>query len=1270
MTDLARRGPAQAEQPDQDQRAATPSASSSSSPHRLRDQALKRINRVDLGDLSDLSPEETRRLLHELLVHQVELEMQNEELRQSRQELETSRARYFDLYDLAPVGYCTISRRGVILESNLTMADLLGVSRGKLVRKNWIKYLFQEDRPVYFSRINHLYAHEEPQQFDVRLVQSSGDTVWVRIAAALSEDPSGAKHCRIVISDISREKELAAQVHHQRDELADALNRFMRIVECVPGVVYRFQRWPDGRMEFPFISGRFTDITGIPHTDAAKDIGMVFAIIHPEDYQRIMNSIIDSMVSLDLWREQFRLFRSDGKMLWLHGEGIPEAQPDGSVLWHGYLQDVTERVQTEEMLYLTFERYRLIVENANEGIRMLDQNRRIVMVNNKMAEMLGYPSDEMIGAPAQNFVHPGDRILFDAIWKDRQAGLRGRYELRMVHRDGQSVWASISSTPLFTEQGLFKGSFAMVQDISKLKAAQELSREREEFLSCIIDNIPDMVIIKEAGELRYVRFNTAGQELLCMSQDDLLGRTDYDLFPREQADFFIAKDREALNQGRLVVVDEEPIDTPRGRRLLRTKKLPVPDKDGKPAYLLAIAEDITESRMIQRRLEEYAAQVDQKNRELDAALIEASQASRAKSEFLANMSHEIRTPMNGVIGMTDLLLDTDLTPEQRRHATAIQCSAEALLFLVNDILDLSKIEAGRMELETLDFDLRSLLDDFAATMAPRSHVKGLELICHMAPDVPPLLRGDPGRLRQILTNLVGNAVKFTEQGEIEVGVEVARDGGMSECWNSGLLGCWDAGMLECRDAGVPECRHVGKGGAGRGRRNGQLSAMTGCGAVLLRFTVRDTGIGIPEDKLDLLFTNFSQVDASISRKFGGTGLGLAISRQLAELMGGKIGVRSREGQGVCFWFTVRFVLQEARKGIQDDTGDGVGNVADRTRLNGLRVLVVDDNATCARAMVRQMTAWGLQVQAVNNGKAALELLSETHGNGAGYDLMVVDFDMPGMNGRELGSRIRGDLRFQGLPLIMMTPLGQADSAFLCTNLGFSACLNKPVRLAELREALIMALRPPNDADPATCHHASPPPQSVVTMPRLSGRVLVAEDNVVNQQVALGILKKFGLTVNVAANGLEVLKALETIPYDLVLMDVQMPEMDGLEATRMIRMLEEKNAGMRDFLGAGSPKADQGAGISEPRRQEAESRNRESGHGDGTSQLQPATFIHRSYRRLPIIAMTAGAMAEDRERCFAAGMDDYLTKPIKPFVLAEILEKWLPPFSSLEPAPGS
>jgi two-component system sensor histidine kinase/response regulator len=650
-----------------------------------------------------------------------------------------------------------------------------------------------------------------------------------------------------------------------------------------------------------------------------------------------------------------------------------------------------------------------------------------------------------------------------------------------------------------------------------------------------MDNLPDHIFVKDTDS-RFVVANAATLHTLgAASMEEVVGKTDFDFLPRDRAEQFFASEQHILRSGEPMVNREELlIDASGTARWLATTKVPLHDDSGTIVGLVGISHDISKRRTMES--------------ELRRAVGAAEAASKAKGEFLARMSHEIRTPMGGIIGMTELALDSELNRDQRDCLQMVLASAESLLTVINDILDFSKIEAGKLQLETAPFSIRDSLADGVRSLGLRAQQKGLELACHVAPDVPDLLIGDLGRLRQVIVNLVGNAIKFTDSGEIVVHVARAA----SE-----------------QDASAP----------------------------LLHFEVQDTGIGIATEKHVTIFEPFEQADGSNSRKYQGTGLGLAISSQLVQLMGGRMWLDSEPGRGSRFHFTARFAVVTGQENSQGPL--------EPPDVHGLRVLVVDDNATHRLILREMLDNWRMCPTVLGSTAEALDELRRAARAGTPYPVALIDAVMPPPDGFALAETMHAEPGLAGGVIIMLTPTARAASGERCRELGIEGSLLKPIKQSELLDTILHVIN--RVVAPPAPGVVAAPGDEVPKLPPLS--ILLAEDALVNQRLAVRVLEKAGHRVRVANNGLEALDALRRESFDLVLMDVQMPELGGFETTQAIRQGEG------------------GAG-----------------------------------RHLPIIALTAHAMKGDREKCLQSGMDGYVTKPIRARDLFQAIEQVLQTFA--------
>ncbi|MGZ6346428.1 MAG: response regulator, partial [Anaerolineales bacterium] len=684
------------------------------------------------------------------------------------------------------------------------------------------------------------------------------------------------------------------------------------------------------------------------------------------------------------------------------------------------------------------------------------------------------------------------------------------------------------------ENGAFEvppRSIYVLHDISKRKKIEDDIALQKKFFESLVINNPGAIIVLDEQE-RIASCNPAFEKLFGYTQYEIVGANLDTLITTDATLQEASKyTQQTLTGGTIHGIGKR---RRKNGTMVDVEILAVPVIVGEQKVgALAIYHDITE---------------------LISARQEAEDANSAKSEFLANMSHEIRTPMNGVIGMLELTLDTSLTDEQREYLNISLQSAEALLSLINDILDFSKIEAKRMELESISFNLRTTVEDAAASLAQRAQDKGLELACLISPDLTIDLKGDPGRIRQIIINLIGNAVKFTHQGEIVVRAEPVSE----------------------------TATHA-----------------------TIYFSVQDTGIGIPNDRQQSVFERFTQADGSTTRRYGGSGLGLTICKQLVEAMGGEIGVQSSPGMGSTFWFQVTFEKQPPEK------RGTAPLILQPVNLSGMHILGVDDNATNRTILTKTLEGFGCRVDTVASGSKSIEVLRNALRIGDPYQVVLLDMQMPGMDGEQIVRALKADPALKDIRIIVMTSIGQRGDASHLEALGCSGYLLKPVRQHMLYQALeaVMGREEEKESAIITRHLLAEQKQ------HSNQRVLVAEDNPINQKLAAILLNKAGYSVDAVENGLQVVEKAKEGKYNAILMDVQMPEMDGFEATRRIREWE--------------------GGI---------------------------------HPRIPIIAMTAHAMKGDRGRCLAAGMDDYVPKPLEIRILLDVLDRWLEPSETEDTPP--
>ncbi|NQV23349.1 MAG: response regulator [Rhodopirellula sp.] len=807
------------------------------------------------------------------------------------------------------------------------------------------------------------------------------------------------------------------------------------------------------------------------------------------------------------------------------------------------VKDVFDISRLEHSIRYTLERQRLIkeleleryllqslMENLPDNIYFKDQDSRFIRISRAMADWfnLADPSDAT-GKTDRDFFT--DEHSVEARADEVELMNRGEPVLDKIEKetwpDGRTTWVSTSKLPLRDHERNIVGTFGVSRDITAQQEALLALRQSERLNRQIVDTALDAFVGMDADGT-IIDWNPQAEVIFGWKSEEALGKTLSDtIIPEQFRDAHVAGLKHFLKtgDGRVIQRRLELVALHRSGREFPVEVTISPIRDAESCLFSAFVHDITKRKQAEKELRESKEA--------------AEAANRAKSDFLANMSHEIRTPMNAVIGMTELVLDTELTRSQHEYLEMVRDSADSLLKLINDILDFSKIEAGKLELESSVFSIRDTLGDTLRSLSVRAHREELELACHIDPSVPDALIGDPSRLRQVVVNLVGNAIKFTPLGEVIVHVDVDQQDDHS---------------------------------------------------VLLHFAVADTGIGIASDKLKSVFLAFEQADTSTTRQYGGTGLGLTICSRLTWLMQGTIWAESELGKGSTIHFTARLGISETPP-----------KAPSKRLVQGSRVLIVDDNATNRLILDEMLSNWGIETSSVESVDEAIASLRRAREAGKGYDLVLSDVHMPDKDGFALAAEIRNDEKLAGAVIMMLTSGDRPEDVQQCREFGVSAYIRKPVKQSELFDSLVAALavNGMDDSLPEEADHSS---QREIVIPPL--RVLLAEDSVVNQKLALALLNKWGHSGTVACNGQEAVDLATRETFDVILMDVQMPELDGLEATRQIRQNEV-----------------------------------------GTD------------RHIPIIAMTAHAMKGDRELCLKSGMDDYVSKPVRPWQLINALSQF-------------
>ncbi|TVQ64932.1 MAG: response regulator [Balneolaceae bacterium] len=1077
---------------------------------------------------------------------------------------------------------CIAKVDGTFLKLNREWETTLGFDISELEGRNFLEFVHPEDLQPTLDAFSDLSGKNTVLNFVNRYRCKDGSYRHIEWRSTPKDDLIYAS-ARDVTARIVRENELTKSTRLLKELTAN-----------IPGVTYQYQYFPDGRACFPYASDHIRDIYEVTPEEVKEDSAIVLTRLHPDDHDRVVESIVESYNTLKKWEAEYRVVLPARGERWVWGQAMPALQADGSVIWHGYITDVTRRKKVE--IELELERFRL--ENTIRGTHVGTWEWNIqsgeTTFNNLWAEMIGYTLEELSPVSIETwmkFTHPDDLKASGEILEKHFSGEVDFYECeaRMKHRDGHWIWVLDRGKVITrTEDGKPLLMMGTHQEITERKESQQRLEKLHSFQKLVAEVSAEFVSVTSATFDQEVdrmlektgRFFSVDRSYLFLFSEDLSRMTNTHewcaegISVQKENGINVPTDalpwwKERVLTGEIIHIEsvealpaEAAAEKAEFKRQQIQSLITVPVLTEERLYgflgLDAVKEpfqwpdeEITNLSLIANTLADSLSKLAYEE-QLRSAKNEAEVANKAKSQFLANMSHEIRTPLNGVIGFTDLLKRTPLDPLQKQYVENANTAGQSLLDIINNILDLSKIEADRLDLEIERTDIIALAENVTDIVKYQAAEKNLELLLNIQPDIPRYAMIDDLRMRQILINLFSNAVKFTEKGEVEL-------------------------SLNCEKTEKSDiCRYT--------------------------FSVRDTGIGISQEQKGKLFQAFSQGDSTITRKFGGTGLGLIISNLLAEKMGSKIEFETEPGKGSRFYFTFEAGTERAEKEKEKE----------KPPLSIRKVLLIDDNESQHTILQTLFGYWGIELVSAENGLEGLKILDQD----PEFDLAIIDFNMPYLDGVETMKRIRNEnnQKVSGLPVIVLhSALESTKFRNECHDLGFCSLMSKPVKSSDLFQALhSITLTGDNNMkighpEPAQAETTRPAAQIDSDSVEEAPVILIAEDIKMNMLLAKTLTQQIfpQSTILEASNGGEVLEFLKTEKVDVILMDVHMPGMDGLEATRRLRNMERESGG-----------------------------------------------------HVPVIALTAGALSEERTRCYEAGMDDFLSKPIEYKPLSEVLGRAL------------